>query len=225
MKTVLQKKQPNRLMQSMIAISLVVHLLIVLHVTGVYRSKTITYIELSLQDISNPSTRSIPRPRSRHNVPKNHDVKKLNVQKQHIPHMKIDPAQNNLANMLMEDISAPEIPDSSGLNISDWNPGRGVDKFATTNDYFGMIRLKIESCKKYPESAKSRHMEGRVKVQFVIATDGNISSLKVVKHAGHASLNTAALNAVKKAAPFPRPPPGMFKGPLHMEITILFELT
>jgi protein TonB len=109
-------------------------------------------------------------------------------------------------------------------NISDWNPG-GAGEFVTTNDYFGMVRLKIESCKTYPESAKSRHMEGRVKVQFVITTDGNISSLKVVQHAGHASLSTAALNAVKKAAPFPRPPPGLLKCPLHMEITILFELT
>jgi protein TonB len=224
-KTVLQKRQPNRLMQSMVAISLVVHLLIVLHISGLYRSKTITYIELSLQDISKPSTRAIPRPRVRSNVPKNHDVKKLSIQKQDIPQMKIDPVQNSMAaNTLMEDIIAPDVPDSSGLNLSDWNPG-GAGEFVTTNDYFGMVRLKIESCKKYPESAKSRHMEGRVKVQFVITTDGNVSSLKVMQHSGHASLSTAALNAVKKAAPFPKPPLDLFKGPLHIELTILFELT
>lgn len=224
MKTFLQKKQPNRLLQSMIAISLVVHLLIFLHISGVYRSKVLTCIELSLHDISKPLTRSIPRPRVRHNVSKIHDVQKLRVQKHHIPHMKIEPVQNSMTNTLMENISAPDVPDSSGLNLSDWNPG-GAGEFVTTNDYFGMVRLKIESCKKYPESAKLRHMEGRVKVRFVIIADGNISSLKVVKHAGHASLNTAALNAVKKAAPFPRPPSGLFKGPLHIEITILFELT
>jgi len=41
----------------------------------------------------------------------------------------------------------------------------------------------------------------------------------------HEGDTRVTLNAVKKAAPFPRPPPGLFKGPLHMEITILFELT
>jgi len=138
--------------------------------------------------------------------------------------MKIDPVQDSLADTLVEDIHVPDVPDSSVPNISDWKPGR-VGEFVTTNDYFGMVRRKIESCKTYPESAKSRHMEGRVKLQFVITADGNISSLKVVQHTGHTILSTAALNAVKKAAPFPMPPPGLFKGPLHMEITILFELT
>ena len=224
MKTVLQKRQPNRLMQSMVAISLVVHLLIFLHIAGVYRSKTLTYIELSLQDISKPFTRSIPSPRVRHNVSKIHDVEKLNVQEHHMPKINIDPVQAGLADTLVEDIHVPDVPDSSGLNIPDGNHGM-AGAFATTNDYFGMVRLKIESCKTYPESAKSRHMEGRVKVQFVITADGNISSLKVVQDTGHAILSTAALNAVKKAAPFPKPPLDLFKGPLHIELTILFELT
>jgi protein TonB len=207
----------------MVAISLVVHLLIVLHIAGVYRSKTITYIELSLQDISKPFTRAIPRPRVRHNLPKILDARKLSVQEHSIPKIKIDPVQDSLTDTLGGDIHVPDVPDSSGLNISDWNPGV-AGEFVTTNDYFGMVRRKIESCKTYPESAKSRHMEGRVKVKFVITTDGNISSLKVVQHTGHISLSTAALNAVKKAAPFPMPPPGLFKCPLHIELTILFEL-
>ncbi|RKZ27359.1 energy transducer TonB, partial [bacterium] len=59
----------------------------------------------------------------------------------------------------------------------------------------------------------------------VIAADGQISSLKIVKQARHSSLGKAALDAVKKAAPLPRPPPNLFKGPLHIELTILFELT
>jgi len=166
-------------MHALIGISLVVHLLIFMHVSGIYRSKALSYIELTMMDISKPFRRSIPQPRMRHKTPKIQNVKKLNIQKQNIPHIKIDPVQNNLT---------------------------------------------IKSHKKYPVSARLKHIEGRVKVRFVITRDGMVSSLTIVKQARHRSLETAALNAVKNAAPFPRPPAGLFNGPLDMEISIVFEL-
>ena len=211
-------------MQALICVSLGIHVLLFMHISGIYRSHALSYIELTLQDISKPYARSIPRPRMRTKTPEITDVKKLNIQKQHIPKMNIDPVDNNLPDTLMEGIRTPDIPDRSDLAIADWNPGVDVN-FATTNDYFEMVRLKIESCKKYPESAKSKHIEGRVMIRFVIAANGQITSLKIVKDARHSSLGTAALDAVKKAAPFPRPPPNLFKEPLHIQITILFELT
>ena len=95
---------------------------------------------------------------------------------------------------LVERISMPEVPDSQRLKISDWQPGTmaGVNDYFTSNDYFGILRLKIESCKKYPEFAKLKHIEGRVDVRFVIAANGQVSPLKVVKHARHSSLGKAA---------------------------------
>ncbi len=211
-------------MQGMIGVSLVIHLLLFLHIAGIYQSNALTCIELTMRDATKSFRRVIPRPRARHHTPKVGDVKKLRIRKQQIPRIKIDPVKNSPANALMENISAPDIPDSPGPNISDWDPG-GSEEFVTSNDYFDMVRLKIESCKKYPEAARSRHMEGRVKILFVIAANGHISFLKVEKHTGHGILSAAAVDAVKKAAPFPRPPPNLFKGPLRIEITILFELT
>ena len=212
----------------MVGISLVIHLILFMHIAGIYQSDALNYIELSMRDVSKPFSRSIPRPRIRHHAPKVRNVKKLSIQKQHISRIKINPVKNSLANTIMENISAPDIPDNAGSSISDWNPGwnpGGSEEFVTSNDYFDMVRFKIESCKKYPESAKSKDIEGRVTIQFVIAANGNISSLKIIKHARHSSLNTAALDAVKKAAPFPSPSPNLFKGSLHIKITILFELT
>ena len=222
------KRKPNWLMRGMIGISLVIHLLIFMHISGIYRSKALSYIELTMQDISKPFRRSIPRPRMRPKTPKIHNVKTLNIPmqgipKQSIPRMKIDPVNNNLPDTIMQDISMSDIPDNAKHSISDWNPD-GNYEFTTTNDYFDMLRFKIESCKKYPDIAKSRYIEGRVKLRFVIASDGQVSSLKVVKHARHSSLDRAALKAVKDAAPFPRPPGGVFKEPLHIEIIIVFEL-
>ena len=223
-------KKSNRLFQYLIVISLCIHLVIFFHIAGIYKSKALTHIEFTLANISKAAVRSIPRPRPRPKIiSQPNEVKRINVQKRVVPHFKPAKADNvkNMPDSLTESISMPEVPDSQGLKISDWQPGSmaGVNDYFTPNDYFDMVRLKIESCKKYPESAKLKHIEGRVEIRFVIAANGQVSSLKVVKHARHSSLGKAALNAVKNAAPFPRPPPNLFKGPLHIELTILFELT
>jgi protein TonB len=219
-----KKRNPNRLLQALICVSLGIHALLFMHISGIYRSHAVSYIELTLQDVSKPYTRSIPRPRMRLKSPKITDVKKVKIQKQFIPKLNIEPVDTRFTNTLMEDISTPDIPDNVGLSIADWNP-TGEIIFATPNDYYEMVRLKIESCKRYPDSARVRHMEGRTKVRFVITQDGQVSSVEIVKGARHGILNTAAMNAVKAAAPFPRPPVNLFKGPLHVEIAIVFELT
>ena len=211
-------------MQALICVSLGIHMLLFMHVSGIYKSHALSYIELTLQGISKPYARSIPRPRMRLKTPEITDVKKLNIQKQHIPKMIIDPVDNNPPDALMEGISTPDIPDCSDLAIADWNPVGSVS-FATTSDYFEMVRLKIESCKRYPDLARVKHREGQAKVRFVITPDGQVSSVEIVKASRHGILNMAALNAVKAAAPFPKPPGGLFKGPLRIEITIMFELT
>ncbi len=225
MKSVSEKKRnPNRLMQTLICISLGIHVLLFMHISGIYRSHALSYIELTLQDISKPHARSIPRPRMRTKTPKITDVKKLNIRKQSVPKVNIEPVDDSLPDTLMENISLPDIPDNVGLSVADWNP-MGDINFATTNDYFEMVRLKIESCKRYPDSARAKHMEGRTKVRFVITPDGQISSVEIIKPTRHGILNLAAINAVKAAAPFPRPPKCLFNGPLFIEITIMFELT
>ena len=234
------KRRPNRLMQGLIGISLAIHLLVFMQLSGVCRSEPLSYIELTIQDVSKPVGRSIPRPRVHRKVPeiravnkklniRKQDVpriavKKLTIRKQDMPQIKVEPLQDNLSDTVMEDINAPDMPEVSGLNMPDLNPGSIVGH-VTKNDYFDMLRLKIESCKRYPRSARVRRIEGRVTLRFAVATDGSLSSLEIVKHARHTSLDKAALNAVRDAVPFPAVPEGMFKGPLPMEITIVFELT
>ncbi len=218
------KRKSNRLLPILIIISLCVHLLLLMHVNGIYHANSPRYIELTVRDIAKPVTRSIPRPRVRHKAPPQTDVKKIRIQKQQIPAIKIDPIDSTLPDTVMEHINMPDIPDTHGMNITDWNLGTTA-RFVTANDYLDMVRLKIESRKKYPNYAKSRRIEGRVTVRFVITRDGRLASVALVKRGRHDTLNKAALKAIQDAAPFPRPPPNLFKVPLRMEITIVFELT
>ncbi len=224
------KNRPNWLLRGLTGVSLAIHLVLLMHVAGVYQSKAMTYIELTLNDISKPFTRSIPRPRLRPKAPAQpNQIKKLNITKRIIPThrpMKVAAVEKNLPDSLVESVSMPDIPCDPGLKISQWNPGTqiGTSDYVTSNDYFQMVRLKIESRKKYPVSAKNRQIEGRTTIRFVIAADGHVTSLEVVKSARHKELDQAALSAVKKASPFPRPPGNLLKGSIPLEITIIFEL-
>ncbi|MCG8565751.1 MAG: energy transducer TonB, partial [Desulfobacterales bacterium] len=72
---------------------------------------------------------------------------------------------------------------------------------------------------------RSRHLQGRVKVQFTLGPNGRISKLKLARESRHPALNQAALEAVQRAVPFPVPPPHLLKTPMTLRVSILFELT
>ncbi|WP_299976627.1 energy transducer TonB [Desulfobacula sp.] len=203
-------------------------MLIFMHMAGICRTEALTYIEIGIKDISKPVERLIPRPRTRQNpiykIPK---MDTINIAKQNIPPIKINRVKTSLSDTLMESIKVPDlpfVPEQSNINISDFKSDN-VSDFLTKNDYFDMLRLKIESNKKYPDTARLKYIEGRVEINFIIAKDGRISDLKIVKPARHNSLNKAALKAVKDSAPFSVPPSNLFKESLKIEITIVFEIT
>ncbi len=210
-------------MRTMIGISLLIHVLLLLHISGIYRSKTLSYIELTMHDISKPIRRSIPRPRMRHECPKIVKEKKLTFNKRRVPVIKNDPVKNVLQDTLMEDIGLPDVSENAAFGATGW-ASTGPETIMTAGDYFEIVKIKIENSKIYPESAESSHIEGRVLVGFMITMDGEISSLKIVKPSYYDILNAAALDAVQHAAPFPIPPSTLFKKPLLIEISISFEL-
>ena len=216
------KRKPNWLLCGLVSISLGIHLVIFMHIAGVYQSEALTYIELTLKDFSKPSSRNIPRPRLLPKTPRRpKEIKRLNVRERIIPSlkkMKMDPLEKNLPDSLMESVSMPDIPDIPDNSID-------TGDYVTSYDYFEIVRLRIESHKRYPGAAKTRQIEGRVTVRFVIELDGRISSSKVIESARYRTLDQAALSAVKEASPFPRPPGNLFKAPIPLEITIMFELT
>jgi protein TonB len=222
--------KPNWLLRSLIGVSLAVHVVIFMHVSGIYESRALTYIELTMQAVTKPSVRSIPRPRLRPKAPDVKDVKKLMVTPSPVPQFKpiqVDPLNTDLPDSLMENLGMPDIPQTSGFGIADWTPGAdlaGAD-FSTANSYLEMVRMKIERHKKYPQAARAKSIEGRVTIQFVITLEGAIRGLRVEKAAINDSLNTAALEAVERAAPFPQPPKRFFNGDIPLELTIVFELT
>lgn len=223
------KRRPNWLLRGLVFLSLGIHLVVFLHIAGLYRSKALTYIELTVRD--EPPARSIPRPRHRPKPPPQpEEVRRLKVVSRPIPAvrpMKMDPAERDLPDSLVEKISVPKVPAAPGMRATDWNPRQpaAAAEFDAGQSYLEMVRLRIERQKKYPAAARRRQIEGTVTLRFVITLEGAVIGAVVAETSGREVLDKAALRAVQAAAPFPRPPSAFFKRPINLEIKVMFELT
>ena len=75
---------------------------------------------------------------------------------------------------------------------------------AARSNYAGKVNRKITRVRR----PKTRD-RGTVKITFKIAPNGQLSTVRVSKSSGKASLDKAALDLVRRAAPFPKPPKGI----------------
>lgn len=217
----IRRRRPNWLFRFMIGISVIIHAVLMIHVSGIYNVKSLSVIEMTVNDEFKPKTRAIPRPRTRPKAPETADMAMPHM---NIPQFSMEPENASASREIMETVSAPsahaeKVEGLSGLYASD-NKG-----LFSKNDYYDMVRMRIEAAKVYPENARSRMVEGKVTVKFSVTLDGQVSSVAVSASSGHRLLDQAAVKAVNDASPFARPPGSLFKGPLKMEITIAFELT
>jgi protein TonB len=225
----------NWLLHGFILVSFGIHVLIFLHMAGIYENRAMSYIELTLQQVAKPSTRDIPSPRIRRQQVQKTEVTPIDPKPFQVPKMKLDPIVTRTPAVTTDQIPLPQMPDTvsaASVPVSGFStqPEAAVDttdvqtEFATARDYFEMLNLRIHRVKEYPESARSRHIQGHVMVKFVLLADGSLREVQVVKSSRHKNLDDAAVNAVKKAAPFPKPPASLFKTPVTFQVHILFEL-
>ncbi len=91
-------------------------------------------------------------------------------------------------------------------------PGRGAD---TSSDAGGIKYLKanfsyikdlINRHITYPNTARQMGWQGMVKISFFISSDGHAKSIKILESSGIGVLDKNAVEAVKSASPFPKPP-------------------
>jgi protein TonB len=90
--------------------------------------------------------------------------------------------------------------------------------------YFQEVMRRIDSKKEYPPIAIRRNWQGKVGVVFTIKVDGSIGEVKVIRKSEYSLLDEAAVDAVKRAAPFPSPPEEL-SPPLTLRLDIAFTLS
>ena len=226
-----ETKRTNWLLMALLVISVLVHAVLLVRIAGIYASKDVEYIELEMRE-KQPEARTIPtppRPRNQEPPPVPQEITPIQAKAPRTPPPPKAPTITAARPTMVEPISAPTRIDAPPQKAIAWTPPRpsaqNTSKYATTNDYFSMVRMKIESRKRYPFSARRSQQQGKVVVRFTILPDGSIQGLELARACPHQSLNEAALKAVRSASPFAKPPAKLFNGPVMVEIAIVFELT
>lgn len=93
--------------------------------------------------------------------------------------------------------------------------GRSVASAGSIASYGARVRSRILANR--PRSSGA----GRVVVSFAVSSGGGLRYARVVRASGNASLDQAAVAAVRRSAPFPRPPAGA--SPRQLSFTIPFS--
>ncbi|MCP4671821.1 MAG: energy transducer TonB [Desulfobacula sp.] len=75
-----------------------------------------------------------------------------------------------------------------------------------TKAQFSHIQKSIQQLIKFPRIARKMGWEGKVVVEFIICKDGTVKDILTVQSSGFKALDKNAVESIKKAAPFPKPP-------------------
>lgn len=106
-------------------------------------------------------------------------------------------------------------------------PAKAQEKSIGNNEnvpeLLALLHAAIEQHKQYPATAMEMEREGTVTLRFTLYRDGNIQDLEIQKSSGTASLDTAAIEAVKAATPF-KNISKYLQQPQNYQIDVVFEL-
>ncbi|AEF83799.1 putative TonB-dependent receptor [Treponema primitia ZAS-2] len=224
----MKKRSPARLI-IMISVSVLLHAGFIASVSGVLQSpplmalprdqKTLSLVNLSLIPGDAPAIQPPRPPLSSPAVklpelPPEQDTAGIPVESPE-PELPSGPA-------VVEGYSIVEAPEVISGTPVVHDPSRRQEAISL---YFGNLRSRIDGHKHYPYQARQRNQEGTVQVSFVVSRPGRlVGEPALEKKCRYASLNTAALEAVRDAAPYPPFPPDILEPELNFSVAITFSL-
>ncbi|MDH4319584.1 MAG: energy transducer TonB, partial [Desulfobulbaceae bacterium] len=188
-----------------------------IHFTGIYKIESIKYIEITMCKPAQSNRIIPPPPKPLPKIIEPEKISKMDIKPPQPELKEIDPLKP------IEPIRQVLPPTPPPVKVAQWEPPAPPAELI--DQYFGTVRYQIEKHKQYPSTAQKRNIQGEVTVRFVITPDGGIRNLVLVKSSNHKALDDAALKAVSKASPFPKPPANLVtKKEMILEISILFDL-
>lgn len=226
--------KPNWLFGGLILLSVGIHLLLLVQMNHLHRPGDISRIELTLKQISSPSERQIPKPRQRFE-PFTDPREALQAEARHVVSPPMKPVQHTMPKpadpgSLTGKKQIPQLPAVEETTVAEWQAPTetlsgsisqsGERHIMTESAYIHLVQKQIEAVKQYPKRAQRRNEQGVVEMTITIGNEGEIVSQNILKSSGSRSLDGAAMDALKKASPFARPP----NGPVVIQLPIRFEL-
>jgi periplasmic protein TonB len=122
-------------------------------------------------------------------------------------------------------LPAPKLPPAAPTpHPAAPKPEPAVDVKAVLAAYASGLKSSIIRHKAYPAVAERLGHEGAVKIGFTVDASGSLDAVTVKSSSGYDELDSAALDAVRAAAPFDPIPVETGKARLNLSITLKFNL-
>ena len=99
-----------------------------------------------------------------------------------------------------------------------------ADQKKEMDNFLAEILMRIEKAKYYPSVARKRGMTSTITCKFSIYPDGSVKDISLVKSSKYKLLNKAAVEAIKKGAPYPDFPSSFKKNVFTSLVDIKFYL-
>lgn len=90
--------------------------------------------------------------------------------------------------------------------------------------YQTILLRQIDAAKRYPPIARAQQRQGVVLVQFTMDRTGHVLGAALAKSSKADVLDREGVEAVKRASPFPAPPPEIAGDPVNLMVAVEFSL-
>ncbi|MGE0501848.1 MAG: TonB family protein [Rhizobiaceae bacterium] len=92
---------------------------------------------------------------------------------------------------------------------------------ASVSNYPGKVVSKLRRALRYPAEARAKRLKGEVQVAFTVSANGSVGGIRVVRSSGSPVLDKAAIDTVRRAAPFPAIPDGRANWPFTVPLAFV----
>ncbi len=100
-------------------------------------------------------------------------------------------------------LSTSQAP-APALSTSPESAEAGDSAYVCAN--YGAIRSLIYKNMSFPDEAVQMGWQGKLQVAFLVHCDGHVDGIRVLTSSGHNVLDQSAVEAIKRAAPYPKSP-------------------
>ena len=100
-------------------------------------------------------------------------------------------------------------------------PAAAAGNSAAIDKYPGQILAQLRRALRYPAAAG--RVTGEVLVDFTVSANGTASAIRISRSSGHTALDQAALDTVRRAAPFPAIPAGANRASWPFTVPLAFK--
>lgn len=92
-------------------------------------------------------------------------------------------------------------------------------------DYFAILSAYLRRNKSYPSEARQARQQGVVTVRFTVDRRGNVSGESVKRSSGHAILDNATIQMLRRVSPLPSMPSSLKRDSATISLPIEYSLT